>query len=563
MINLTLSSIHIDEFGGTLIESLCGHPSLERLQIGFSRLGNIGYCALGKVLKHSASKLKDLCIRQDQLDDQAMHSLSDALMGINKLQKLCLDGNRNITSVGWQAFSTVLRHPNCNLATLDLTGNSLNDEGADVLGSALIGSAVKDLNLSANESISSRGWQTLLNQLSHTSIEKLDCRINKIDDDGLAVLVSIITLNSIHICNNRPITPAGWRSFFNSLQSRGAQLVQLDISHNKVGDVGVAALGRFLNTSSNTLGTLNMHGISGSRRDESDRIITSQGWVALFTSLHGSNLDLVKLHLGNNNIDDEGMQLLIPLLSRMSSLKHLTLNGNRRVTPAGWQACTQLLQSPNFALERLDLAQNNINDNTLIPLTSALVNNKTLQQLDLYDCLDDDENESIIEDDDSDDEDDNERISKRGLEAVSTLLCNKSSILDTYNSNHILHDLDCDPSCSSLNEDLKLPGELSSYLELNKNKDKVEVARQKILQTHFSTEDNDTSSMQELLDMELEVMPAVITWIGRPTHDDWKGKNVSGLSTMFSLLRRVPDLFDSSPQKKNPFAGKRKREMSI
>ena len=99
-----------------------------------------------------------------------------------------------------------------------------------------------------------------------------------------------------------------------------------------------------------------------------------------------------------------------------------------------------------------------------------MVNNKTLQQLDLYDCLDDDDNESIIEDDDSDDEDDNERISKRGLEAVSTLLCNKSSILDTYNSNHILHDLDCDPSCSSLNEDLKLPGELSSYLELNKNK---------------------------------------------------------------------------------------------
>ena len=59
--------------------------------------------------------------------------------------------------------------------------------------------------------------------------------------------------------------------------------MQLDISHNKVGDVGVAALGRFLNTSSNTLGTLNMHGISGSRRDESDRIITSQGWVAFPT----------------------------------------------------------------------------------------------------------------------------------------------------------------------------------------------------------------------------------------------------------------------------------------
>jgi len=532
------------------------------LQIGFSRLGNIGYCALGKVLKHSASKLKDLCIRQDQLDDQAMHSLSDALMGINKLQKLCLNGNRNITSVGWQAFSIVLRHPNCNLTTLDLTGNSLNDDAADILGSALSGSEVKDLNLSANESISSRGCQTLLNQLSHTSIEKLDCRINKIDDDGIALLASIGTLKSLDICNNRSITPTGWRSFFNSLQSREAQLVKLGISHNKVGDVGVAALGRFLNTSSNTMGTLNMHGISGSRRDESDRIITSQGWVALFTSLHGSNLDLVKLHLGKNNIDDEGMQLLVPLVSRMSSLKHLTLNDNRRVTPAGWQACTQLLQSPNFALERLDLAQNNINDNTLIPFTSALVNNKTLQQLDLYDCLDDNENESIIEDDDSDDEDDNERISKRGLEAVSTLLCNKTSILDTYNSNHILHDLDCDPSCSSLNDDLKLPDDLSSYLELNKNKDKSEVARQKILQTHFSSEDDDTRKMQELLDVELQMMPAAIAWIVRPLPIGWEGKQVSGLSLLYNLTRRLPDLFDSNTVQKKKSTAKRKRGVS-
>ena len=42
-------------------------------------------------------------------------------------------------------------------------------------------------------------------------------------------------------------------------------------------------------------------------------------------------------------------------------------------------------------------------------------------------------------------------------------------------------------------------------MKLNKNKDKVEVARQKILHTHFSTED-DSSYLQEFLDMELEVM---------------------------------------------------------
>ena len=112
------------------------------------------------------------------------------------------------------------------------------------------------------------------------------------------------------------------------------------------------------------------------------------------------------------------------------------------------------------------------------------------------------------------------------------------------------------------------------YLALNENEDKVEVARQKILQTHFPTEDNDTSNMQEFLDMELEMMPTVIAWMGRLAHDDcgmgprafgkpvWNDASVSGLSTMFNLMRRLPDLFDSDIHtKKKPSTGKRKRDV--
>jgi len=108
---------------------------------------------------------------------------------------------------------------------------------------------------------------------------------------------------------------------------------------------------------------------------------------------------------------------------------------------------------------------------------------------------------------------------------------------------------------------LKLPDDLLSYLELNKNEDKGEVARQKILQTHFL--DDHTSKIQELLDMELEMMPSTIAWIGRPNRADWSGTHVSGLSTMFNLMMRLPDLFDSSTvQKKSSTAVKRKRDNS-
>ena len=138
---------------------------------------------------------------------------------------------------------------------------------------------------------------------------------------------------------------------------------------------------------------------------------------------------------------------------------------------------------------------------------------------------------------------------------MSTLLCNKSSIMDTYNSNHTLQDVG--GHYAPLH---RIPNHLAESLELNKNKDKVEVTRQKILQTHFSSEADTTSKMQELLDMDLEVMPTAIAWIGRPLPIGWEGAQVSGLSLLYNLMRRLPDLFDSSPQKKSS-AAKRKRSV--
>ena len=223
----------------------------------------------------------------------------------------------------------------------------------------------------------------------------------------------------------------------------------------------------------------------------------------------------------------------------MSSIKHLGLNKNRLVTPVGWRALTGYLQHPNCSLKELHLSDNEYNDDTMIVFTSALAHNKTLKSLRL----------GGYNEDFDDDEDDYHMISRIGWEALSKLLCNKSSILDTYTSNHTLQELG-----------YYIPDELADclvpYLKLNKNKDKVEVARQKILHTHFSTEDGVSSKMQELFDMELEMIPTAIAWIGILTPIGWNGKSISGLSLMYNLIRRLPDLFDSSRQKKS--VGKRK-----
>ena len=84
------------------------------------------------------------------------------------------------------------------------------------------------------------------------------------------------------------------------------------------------------------------------------------------------NFDLVKLILCGNDIDDEGIQLLVPLVSRMSSLKCLGLGSNSLATPTGWQALTVYFQSPNFGLRELFLDENNVDDEMLISYSSAL-----------------------------------------------------------------------------------------------------------------------------------------------------------------------------------------------
>jgi len=542
IIQINIQSIYIDEFGGGLLEGLAGHLSLERLQIEYGRLRGVVCTALG----HEKSKLKDLCLPNCEIHDEGLVALCNGLVGNSTLKKLCLSGNDAITSVGWRALSTVLQHPNCKLVALDLNNNGINDDSANVLNSALWGlSSLKTLDL---------GWrqcacQSLFNQLSLSSIENLNLECNLINDSELVALASINTLRSLGLKGvRRSTTPAGWSSFFVSLQRNGIQLVKLNISLTSIGDVGLAALGQLLNTMS-TLRTLMMINIfTGHSFDN----LTPHGWQTFFTSLQETNSNLVNLFLGSNKIDNHGMELLMRrLVSNMISLKHLSLRYSDLVSPTGWQALTGYLQSPNFALETLDLEGNNINDDIVTAFTSALVHNKTLEQIHLY--------QEVDSDSDYDADVNNELITERGWEAMSTLLCNKSSILDTYISNHTLHKV------GDNHEEMNLPDDLVSYLELNENKDKAEVARQKILQTHFSTEDNESSNMQEFLDMELEVMPTAIAWIGRTTQTGWSGTCASGssLSLTYNLMRRVPDLLDLKTAQMKSSVGKRKHDAHL
>ena len=89
----------------------------------------------------------------------------------------------------------------------------------------------------------------------------------------------------------------------------------------------------------------------------------------------------MNLHLSHNSITDEMVAALTNALVNNSSLEELDLKCNRDVSTTGWSAFSAVLRNPNSALERLGLRCNNINDNVMITFAHTLANNSRLRDI--------------------------------------------------------------------------------------------------------------------------------------------------------------------------------------
>jgi len=178
-------------------------------------------------------------------------------------------------------------------------------------------------------------------------------------------------------------------------------------------------------------------------------------------------------------------------------------------TSVGWQNFTNLLLNPNSALKELVLTGNTINDDIISAFALALTNNTKLKKL-MFNGY-------------------TSRVTSVGYAAISRLLCDTSSILNTYNSNHTL-------TYAHLWHKV-----IDPLLEINHNNSIRQAARIKILNSHFSGSDINT---QVFTDMKLNILPTAMSWMG---HDN--GSNV-GMNLMFEFLRREPSICDTKSKRK-------------
>ena len=308
-------------------------------------------------------------------------------------------------------------------------------------------------------------------------------------------------LTAINI-NNCDFGDEGCRLFALALgSSTHKSLKEVDLRNNNISEEGMVDI----ITSLSMFPHLEHLDLDGNR-------LHKNGCMALSTLLRCSATELQYLYISNNEINDEGIEALVPALKNCCRLQSLNICENPSITTRGWQSLATILEAPNFKLERLDISSNNVDDEAVASFVNALTRNHMMNTLDL---------------------DNNHSITAEGWEALLKLLCNTSSVNATFLSNHTL---------DYLGDEVNDHEMLGPLLGLNGRDDKKEVAMIKILQCH---EDFD---MQPFFEWEFKVLPLVLNWLERASVCDMPEDfepNIEErkLSTIYQFVRGMPVLY--------------------
>ena len=237
--------------------------------------------------------------------------------------------------------------------------------------------------------------------------------------------------------------------------------------------------------------------------------------------------NLTHINLPHCNMTDEELIPIAQAVRGHISLKMLNLMGNR-IGMFGCAALARLLEDPNCNIEHLGLIDNNIDNVGAISLANSLMSNAKLKTLRLI-------NNPFTR---------YQHIAQSVEDAISTSLCDMSSINATYTSNHTLQillkappdTLDSNPKLKSLlgMNDFKNCG--LSFNDLD-YPNIGRVAIRKIIKYHPNA----------LADME----PYLADWIG----DD--EQSLKGLSYIVDWFHKARETFANSSEEEGHDVEKR------
>eukprot|EP00984_Skeletonema_dohrnii_P010497 scaffold4092_cov105-Skeletonema_dohrnii-CCMP3373.AAC.6 len=316
-------------------------------------------------------------------------------------------------------------------------------------------------------------------------LEELFYNSNNLDSNGCSVLRTLLESGACKLKEfwlyNGNIGDDGVAALASGLRSIGPSLKMLGLPENSIGNEGLSALVAALESCA-SLEILNLSG--------NDFSLAAAGLGSLSKWLQTAVLNLDGLYLQECGINNEGLHALAE--GATNHCKELSLAGNDSITAPGLRYLSTSLQSDTCRLENLLIGSINIGDDGAEVLARGLVGNKVLRCLELS---------SEFEDDIA--------ITPVGWSALSTALCDTSSVNNTYLSNHTVQEF----FDYSYDEDEEEDIQKSVFLYLQLNKEHPEhSARCKILMNHAHLD------MAPLLLWELKLLPLAVGWFERAKH---------------------------------------------
>ncbi|XP_059356724.1 NACHT, LRR and PYD domains-containing protein 12-like isoform X3 [Carassius carassius] len=210
-----------DEGCSALTSALRSNPShLRELNLSWNKIRDLGVKCLCAVLEDPRCKLEKLGLWDCGVTDEGCSALTSALRSNpSHLRELDLSWNK-IRDLGVKHLCAGLEDPRCKLEKLWLRDCGVTDEGCSALTSALRSnpSHLRELDLSLNK-IRDLGVKRLCAGLEdpRCKLEKLGLRDCDVTDEGCSALTSALRSNPSH-------------------------LRELDLSGNKIRDLGVKSL---------------------------------------------------------------------------------------------------------------------------------------------------------------------------------------------------------------------------------------------------------------------------------------------------------------------------------
>uniref|UniRef100_A0A8C1W302 NACHT domain-containing protein n=1 Tax=Cyprinus carpio TaxID=7962 RepID=A0A8C1W302_CYPCA len=342
-----------DRSCSALATVLGSDTNLKELNLNNNNLQDSGVKLLCTGLENIKCELEILRLSDCSITEEGYKALASALRSNSHLIELDLTGNDPGQS-GVKQLNDLLQDPNCQLKTLRFLSPAADEACQYVTG--IVGKnplLLRELNLSEREL-----GDTRVNQIAALLQDK-HCKLNKL------------------ILNNSSITPEDCRVLTEALNSNPSNLIELDLSGNKLEDSGNEKICHLLENTQCKLEKLKL----------SDCSITEEGYKALASALRSNPSHLIELDLTGNDPGQSGVKELNDLLQdgffKLKTIRFLK-------SPAAQDACeylTEVLGKSPLLLKELDLSEDKLGDLGWEKLSALLMDSHSkLEKMKLNNC---------------------------------------------------------------------------------------------------------------------------------------------------------------------------------